>query len=74
MKRHDREEHPAILERKRLTELGLIEDSGNRRLNPTTGQMDVLWRVSRLGKTVFELQERLAITLETALAMAKTRH
>jgi hypothetical protein len=60
-------DHPAVAARKQLTELGILEDSGERRPD-YTGVMQVVWRLSPLGLLVTDYQKRLGLTLEQALA------
>lgn len=57
----------AILARQELVELGLVEDSGQRRPDKT-GVMQVVWRLSPLGGMVAHYQKHQGITLEQALA------
>jgi len=61
-------DHPAVAARKQLTELGILEDSGERRRD-SAGVMQVVWRISPLGLLVGDYQERFCLTLEQALAM-----
>ncbi len=62
-------EHIAIVARQQLTELGILEDSGERRADKD-GVMQVVWRLSPLGLLVADYK-RLGLSEEQALAKAK---
>ncbi len=57
----------AIAARQVLTELGILEDSGERALDKN-GVRHVKWQLSPLGRMVVDYQERLGLTVEQALA------
>jgi hypothetical protein len=57
-----------VVARKQLTELGILEDSGERRRD-SAGMMQVVWRISPLGLIVADYQERCGLTIEQALAV-----
>ena len=61
---------PAIVARKELTELGILEDSGERRPGKNGG-MQVMWRLSALGLLVGDYQKHRGLTQEQALAKAR---
>ncbi len=62
-------EHLAIVARKQLTKLGILEDSDERRADKD-GVMQVVWRLSPLGLLVADYK-RLGLSVEQALAKAK---
>jgi hypothetical protein len=53
--------------------MGILEDSGLRQRDSSSWEMQVVWRLSPLGHLVAEYQA-LGLTVEQALATAKTRH
>ncbi len=61
---------PVIAARKELTELGILEDSGERKPGKN-GEMQVVWRLSTLGLLVVDYQKHLGLTQEQALAKAR---
>jgi hypothetical protein len=63
----------AVAARKQLVELGLLEDSGQRRRSPT-GEMQVVWRLSARGLLVDEYRTRFRLSWEDALKAVPQRY
>ena len=59
-----------IRARKELTALGIVEDSGKRR-RARNGELQIVWRISRLGYLVEDLRRIHGLTFEQAVEVAR---
>ena len=58
-----------IRARRRLTRLGLVEDSGERRRS-SAGGLQIVWRLTPLGEAVAQFQD-LGLAFDEAVAKAR---
>ena len=61
--------HEVITALENLVELGLVEDSGQRKRSPG-GTLDVVWRLTALGHFVADCQ-RCGLTFDAAVTEAR---